>query len=60
MIEVQGLNKTYGQKQVLANVSFRAENGLVVVLRGPSPFMSNAFASAYASSCARRSIAIAG
>lgn len=36
MIEVQGLNKTYGQKQVLSNVSFRAENGLVTGFVGPN------------------------
>lgn len=36
MIEVQGLNKTYGQKQVLTNVSFRAENGLVTGFVGPN------------------------
>ena len=36
MIEVQGLNKTYGQKQVLADVSFRAENGLVTGFVGPN------------------------
>ena len=36
MIEVQNLNKTYGQKQVLTNVSFRAENGLVTGFVGPN------------------------
>ena len=36
MIEVQGLSKTYGQKQVLTNVSFRAENGLVTGFVGPN------------------------
>ena len=36
MIEVQGLNKTYGQKQVLTNVSFKAENGLVTGFVGPN------------------------
>ena len=36
MIEVQGLNKTYGQKQVLTNVSFRADNGLVTGFVGPN------------------------
>ena len=36
MIEVQGLNKTYGQKQVLTNASFRADNGLVTGFVGPN------------------------
>ena len=36
MIEVQGLTKTYGQKQVLTNVSFRADNGLVTGFVGPN------------------------
>ena len=36
MIEVQGLNKTYGQKQVLTDVSFRADNGLVTGFVGPN------------------------
>ena len=36
MIEVQGPDKTYGRRQVLADVSFRAENGLVTGFVGPN------------------------
>lgn len=36
MIEVRGLNKTYGQRQVLTNVTFKAENGLVTGFVGPN------------------------
>lgn len=36
MIEVLHLNKTYGSKQVLADVSFTAENGLVTGFVGPN------------------------
>ena len=36
MIEVVNLNKTYGNKQVLSNVSFTAENGIVTGFVGPN------------------------
>ncbi len=36
MIEVSHLNKTYGAKQVLTDVSFTAENGLVTGFVGPN------------------------
>jgi ABC-2 type transport system ATP-binding protein len=36
MIEVLHLNKTYGAKQVLTDVSFTAENGLVTGFVGPN------------------------
>ena len=36
MIEVHGLDKSYGSKQVLSNVSFTAENGIVTGFVGPN------------------------
>ncbi len=36
MIEVSHLNKTYGAKQVLTDISFTAENGLVTGFVGPN------------------------
>ena len=36
MIEVSHLNKAYGAKQVLTDVSFTAENGLVTGFVGPN------------------------
>ena len=36
MIEISGLSKTYGGKQALDDVSFRAEQGKVTALIGPN------------------------
>lgn len=36
MIEVRGINKSYGGRQVLSNVSFVAENGYVTGFVGPN------------------------
>lgn len=36
MIEISGLSKTYGGKQALDDVSFRAEQGKVTALIGPA------------------------